>query len=258
MTKLNYLQDSYLFESSGEILEIGELDERNFIILDETIFYPQGGGQKSDTGQIIFDSGDIFEVLDVRMDENGKVFHFGSFSGKNFENLKSSGIINNKKDLEINPRVSLKINKEQRILSARIHSAGHLLDVAISKIGLDFLEPTKGFHFPEGSYVEYSGVLEDLLDLEKKEKIIKNLETVLSDLIEKNLKVETDLLDPEIAKEKGFFAPTGKKVRIVKFENESWVGCGGTHVKKTSEIGKINIRKIKSKKGITRISYEVL
>jgi Ser-tRNA(Ala) deacylase AlaX len=49
------------------------------------------------------------------------------------------------------------IDSQKRIFNARNHSAGHLIDIAMKNIGLGYLKPTKGFHFPEGSYVEYEG-----------------------------------------------------------------------------------------------------
>jgi Ser-tRNA(Ala) deacylase AlaX len=45
--------------------------------------------------------------------------------------------------------VILKINKDRRILNAKLHSAGHLLDCGVSKLGLENLHATKGFHFPD-------------------------------------------------------------------------------------------------------------
>ena len=78
MTKLNYLDDTYLLESKATFIEIKENEKGKAVILDETIFYPQGGGQPADTGKIILDN-NIFSVTDVRLDENGIVWHFGEF-----------------------------------------------------------------------------------------------------------------------------------------------------------------------------------
>jgi Ser-tRNA(Ala) deacylase AlaX len=75
MTKLNYLEDTYLFESEATFVEIRENEKGKAIILDETIFYPQGGGQPADRGEIT--SGDsVFTVNDVRLAEDGIVWHF--------------------------------------------------------------------------------------------------------------------------------------------------------------------------------------
>ncbi|MFA5828773.1 MAG: alanine--tRNA ligase-related protein [Candidatus Shapirobacteria bacterium] len=235
MTKLNYLNDTYLFESEAVFLEVSQNEKGKAVILDETIFYPQGGGQPADKGEII--SGvNIFTVNDVRLDETGTVWHFGEF--KNGE-------------LKQGDKVVLKIDQERRILNARLHSAGHLLDCAVTKIGIENLKPTKGFHFPDGPYVEYSGTIENPAE------IIPLLQKNIDNLLEQNLPVEKKDLSPAEAQAKGVWAPAGKSARVVNFAGFPICGCGGTHVKTASEIGKITIRKIKSNQGTTRIAYSV-
>jgi len=51
------------------------------------------------------------------------------------------------------------VNEEKRRLYARLHSGGHFLDIATKRVGLNWI-PSKGFHFAEGSYVEYVGTIE--------------------------------------------------------------------------------------------------
>ena len=235
MTKLNYLNDTYIFESNAFFVEIKENEKGKAVTLDETIFYPQGGGQPADKGQIISNDA-VFIVNDVKLDENGIVWHFGEFENGEFR----------KKN-----KVILKIDKDRRINNAKLHSAGHLLDCAVTKMGIENLEPIKGFHFPDGPYVEYKGLIEDFVD------IILELEKTVNDLIVENLQIEKQNLSPEEAKKQGVWAPQGKSARIINFAGFSNCGCGGTHVNFASEIGKIIIRKIKFKKGITKIAYLV-
>lgn len=235
MTKLNYLKDTYVFESNAIFVEIKENEKGKAVILEETIFYPQGGGQPADKGQIISDSA-VFSVSDVRLDENGTVWHFGEFENGKFQK---------------GDKVSLKIDKDRRIENAKLHSAGHLLNCAVTKMGIENLEPTKGFHFPDGPYVEYNGTIENPAD------IIPELEKTVNELIAENLQVEKQDLSPEEAKSQDVWAPEGKTARVVNFAGFPNCGCGGTHVNSASEIGKIIIRKIKSKKGITKIAYSV-
>jgi Ser-tRNA(Ala) deacylase AlaX len=136
-------------------------------------------------------------------------------------------------------------------LNARNHSAGHLLDCAVEQQKIEGLKPTKGFHFPEGPYVEYDGTIENPAEL------IPVLQDAIDKLIEQDLQVEKKDLSPEEAKEQGVWAPPGKSARVVNFAGFSSCGCGGTHVRSASEIGKITIRKIKSKKGKTKIAYAI-
>ncbi|OJJ23208.1 hypothetical protein BKI52_02300 [marine bacterium AO1-C] len=236
MTQLDYLKDTFLFENSAQFLEIREHEKGAAIILSNTIFYPQGGGQPADQGQIIGSSGE-FQVEDVRLDAEGIVWHFGSFTKGSFTS---------------NENVILKINEERRISHAKIHSAGHLLDCAVEKLQLNQIIPTKGFHFPDGPYVEYEGVLENGAEM------LPQIQTTLNEIITQNPAVVVKELTFEEAQQQGISAPPGKSARIVNFEGYAACGCGGTHMPNAQEIGKIQLRKIKSKKGKTKISYEVI
>jgi Ser-tRNA(Ala) deacylase AlaX len=105
------------------------------------VFHPQGGGQPSDTGLIVFSGSDLkFSVQDVRS-KDGIVLHYGVFEGSNPE----SGI-----DSEKGKEVYLTVDESRRKLNSRLHSAGHLLDMCMQKVGLGHLEPGKGYHFPDG------------------------------------------------------------------------------------------------------------
>ena len=64
--------------------------------------------------------------------------------------------------------VSLKVDEVKRRLHARLHSGGHLLDIAMQRIGKTELRPGKGYHYPAGAYDEYVG----LLDMTKKDELI--------------------------------------------------------------------------------------
>lgn len=234
MTILDYLEDSYCFASRAKVLEVIETERGLAVILDRTIFYPQGGGQPSDHGAIS-SSGGRFLVKDVRLDENGVVYHFGEFESGSFG---------------LGDVVMLQVEEERRRLHARLHSAGHLIDLAAQKANLP-LRATKGYHFPDGPYVEYEG------DLENAENFVGEVEKNSNDLVAADLEVETKHYSAEEAAEQGLKAPAGKSVRTVNFEGYERIGCGGTHVKSSGEIGKLVIRKIVSKKGVTKIAYSL-
>lgn len=234
-TELLYLEDTYMFEGTAIFLEVREHEKGTALILDRTIFYPQGGGQPSDVGHIC--AGDVaFKVTFVGLDPEGVVYHIGAFeTGDTF----TSG-----------SPVTLEIDSEKRIQHARIHSAGHLLDVAVYALNLP-IKATKGFHFPEGPYVEYDGVVEN------PEQLLAALEVKVNELVDQNIPVRRTLLTEDEAYVKGFHAPLGKSVRVVHFEGDAGCGCGGTHVRNSGEIGKVTIRKISSKQGKTRIAYSI-
>lgn len=235
-TELKYLQNPSLFTLKAMVLEIKETENGKAMLLDETVFYPQGGGQPSDIGKIHNEHG-IFNVTNVRLDQEGKVWHFGHFISGNFTTGE---------------KVTLEIDSAKRILHAKLHSAGHLIDCAVEKLAIPDLIPTKGFHFPEGPNVEYSGTVKN------PEDIVNELQKTVDQLLVDDLLLEIHDLTPTEAVAKGIVAPAGKKARVVNFKGYSICGCGGTHVASSGQIGKIVIKKIKSKKNITKISYDVL
>ena len=84
--------------------------------------------------------------------------------------------------------VELKINEDFRKLNARLHSAGHLLDVCVRRMGLDWVMksiilqvPGKGYHFEKGAYVEYVGAIEPA----KIDETVKKLNELCTEYIEK-------------------------------------------------------------------------
>ena len=233
-TELLYLEDTYLFTGAAKFLEIRENEKGIAVILDQTIFYPQGGGQPTDTGYIR-SANAVFKVTFVGLDPEGVVWHFGEFEKGKFGQ---------------NEEVSLEIDEEKRKLHTRIHSAGHLIDCAVQEMNVGVV-PDKGFHFVEGPYLEGEGTVED------SESFKTQLEEKVNNLVSENLAMIRENVTEEEAKERGVSAPPGKSVRIMGFEGHQPCGCGGTHVNSSSDIGQITIRKISSKKGRTKISYAV-
>ena len=234
MTSLIYLENQELYTSEAKFIEFKQTEKGQAIILEQTIFYPQGGGQPADTGKISSENA-VFIVEDVRMDADGTVYHFGQFE---------SG------ELTENETVKLEIDKDKRILNTKLHSAGHLIHTALEKLEKTDLVPGKGCSFPDQAFVQYEGTIEeDLQDFKSK------LEKTINELVEEDLKMEIENLTQEQAEEKGYKAPPGKSVRILGFEGFEKIGCGGTHVKSSKEISQVTIKKLSCKKGKTTISY---
>ncbi len=239
-TKLLYLENSYLFSSHATLLAFEKMgDDTYAVILDQTIFHPQGGGQPTDTGVINSESF-TFKVNMVRFKE-GIVYHFGNLVDGN---------------LHTDVKVSLTIDKERRILHSKLHSAGHLIDDTLVSLGLDLI-PVKGFHFPQGAYVEYKGTL----PLEIREQTRKDLEKTVNERIQQGFAVKTMLVPPDqlhqYCRYIPDYLPKDKPTRVVFVYGEHGAPCGGTHVKNIKEIGYVEISKIKTKSGNTRISYRI-
>jgi len=238
-TKLKYLEDSYLLNDHAAIIDVNKDEKGNdVIILDQTIFYPQGSGQPYDQGIIKNENAEM-KINEVRFFE-GKVHHIGQMI---------KGIFS------LEDKVNLIVDETRRSFNRRNHTAGHLIDIAIKTIG-EFT-PVKGFHFPEGAYVEYQGVIDE----SKREEIKAKIQQEVDKIIASNLGVVCQLTSIDELRNLCDFVPEwlpkDKPIRIVKIGDYKAHPCGGTHVRLTGEIKKMTIEKISSKKGNTRISYKI-
>ncbi|HRI05796.1 MAG TPA: alanine--tRNA ligase-related protein [Candidatus Dojkabacteria bacterium] len=237
-TTLLYMWDTTTSFTGSKVLEkFSSEDSRTVLILDKTIFYPQGGGQQYDQGTIENQNGK-FDVQEVRFVE-GRVFHIGSFINGN---------------IDINEEVSLNVNPQRRELNSKLQSAGHLIDMALRNIGKTDITPLKGYHFPDGPYVEYIGEISgDNLVTEVQKEIDRMTQTGYEVIVKES--------NIEEAKQLCYFfpqhIPEGKPIRIVSVWDNQYIPCGGTHVKNVSDLKGLHIREIKSKKGNTRVSYKV-
>ena len=212
-TKLLYLEDTDLNRSSASVLSIDSTQERGIsVVLDQTIFYPQGGGQPADQGQITSQSGTSFTVKDVRMID-GIVHHFGEFSQGEFV---------------IAEQVDLSINAERRQLNAKLHSAGHLIDSAVQLLSLPLI-PSKSYHFPDGPYVEYQGEIA----ADDRESIRMEIEQKANELISSAFKTEivttTKAKLGEICSFIPDYVSEEKPVRVVTFVPQTGCPSDRTH-----------------------------
>lgn len=237
-TKLLYLENMDILETDAVIMDVLEEEGKQVVILNQTIFYPQGGGQPYDQGEITSEKSK-FIVEQVRFID-GVVKHIGMFKSGNFK----------KSD-----KVTLSVNPERRLLNSKLHSAGHLVDVGIYALKPDWIAD-KGFHFPDGPYVEYKGEIDE----NEKENFKQKLEKECNEIIQMNLVVSVVICEKndlsKYCRHVPENIPEGKPIRIVLF-NDFGVPCGGTHVSSLSEIKSMSIRKIKVEKGTIRISYDV-
>ncbi|MDR2402183.1 MAG: alanyl-tRNA editing protein [Cytophagales bacterium] len=203
-----------------------------YILLDRTIFYPQGGGQPCNHGKIV---GDDFEytVHDVRQIE-AEIRHYI----EPIQNYAQSS-------------VKCVIDKDRRLLNARYHTAGHLLGNVVEELYPN-LKAQKCHAFPGEAYIEFCGdeiPNEKLLQESLQNGIAKNFPTKI---------FETDCKQFESTYYKlPYQIPENKKFRIMQIGNYLPIPCGGTHVKSTGEIREITLKKLKVKNGVLKISFEV-
>jgi alanyl-tRNA synthetase len=138
-TLLLYQQSDDL-ETEASVLEIDTVDSESIqVILDRTIFHPQGGGQPSDTGVLSTENGQ----LQVKMVK---------FNGSQVAHICSKPSF----EVKVGSMVFLKVNAQDRLFNSALHTAGHLI-FSIIRSSTDLVEK-KGHHFPSGSYVEFTGI----------------------------------------------------------------------------------------------------
>lgn len=237
-TELLYMTNRSFEFSGSEVVDTFKNESgKTVLILDKTIFYPQGGGQSFDIGEIYTQSS-VFSVEEVRF-VDGLVHHIGTY--KNGD-IKAGDIVN------------LKIDPERKTLNSKLQSAGHLIDIALRNAGFKEIIPLKGYHFPDGPYVEYVGEING-------ENIAEKLQEELNKMINTGYEVVTKLSTLEEAKSCCYFfpphIPEGKPVRIVAVWNNEFIPCGGTHVSNITELRGLKVKEVKQKKGNTRVSYSI-
>ena len=235
-TDLLYLDDTYIFEGTANLKSVGSDERGEYAILDQTIFYPQGGGQPSDTGTISFD-GENVGVNFVGFAE-GEVRHYGNFSAVGSKEGAAVG---------------LKVDGDKRLRHAKSHTAGHLV-CAVGEALAEQLVGIKGYHFLDGSYVEFRGGKPAEVEAFKEQANSR-----LKELIDGGAGVTAKLVTLEELREQCKSVPDGlpegKPLRVVQIGDLPPLPCGGTHVKDVSELQEVQVTKMKSKKGNTKVSY---
>ena len=229
-----------ILTDSATLLSVAQHhDNQQAVVLDQTIFYPQGGGQPYDKG-LIKNGNNIFVVEEVRF-KDGTVYHIGFFQKGSFNTSTP---------------VTLHVDKTRRIFNSRNHTAGHLIDIAMRNLGINSI-PTKGYHFPQGAYVEYEGTF----DATKRDILQTRLAKAADDLIKQTISITIATVSRDklttIVPSIPDYVPHDKPSRVMIVQEYPVIPCGGTHVQNTKEVGSIIIDKIKNKKGSLRISYSI-
>ena len=206
------------------------------VVLDQSPFYAEMGGQVADHGTITAD-GVVFTVTDVQKNKGGKFMHYGRLA---------QGV------LHVGDTVHAAIDMERRKAIQRAHSTTHLLDAALKKVLGDHVHQA-------GSLVEPDRLRFDFTHFEAiSPKELRQVEELVNDAILEGYPVVTEVLPIEEAKKKGAVAMFGEKygetVRVVEMSDFSVEFCGGTHVDNTAKAGPFRIKSESSvASGVRRI-----
>jgi misacylated tRNA(Ala) deacylase len=220
-TELLFRDDAYLRLATAIVTGI---DERG-VVLDRTIFYPQGGGQVGDTGILTRANGDVIAVTDTRKGEApDSVVH----------------VVAPGPALAVGDVVTQKIDWERRYALMRLHTALHVMSCVV-------VAPVTGGNIaPEKARLDFD-IDMSLLDAQK-------IESGTNAIIARAIDTETvwitdEELDarPELVKTMSVQPPRGSgRVRLLRIPGVDLQPCGGTHVRNIGEIGPIRVLKIKS------------
>ena len=214
--------------ADGKHIDTAGKGQKVAVITNQTPFYGESGGQVGDTGAMTGANGLKITVSDTQKKANGLFIHFGTVD---------------EGSLKIGDTVLMTVDAERRKATARHHSVTHLLQAALRK--------TLGDHVTQkGSSVAPTGMR---FDFSQPRPItaeeLRTVEREVNANILKNLPVTTRIMTPDAAIKEGAMALFGEKygdeVRVVSMggdgETVSVELCGGTHVKRTGDIGSFRI-----------------
>ena len=222
MSEKIFYQDAYAKRCKARVIQADKFG----IQLDQTIFYPTGGGQPGDTGVLCSASGKV-EITDTNLEK---------ISGNYLHVPKDSSPL-----LAIGDEVIAELDWNRRYAHMRMHSALHLL-CAVIKGGV-----TGGSVGIEKSRLDF-----DLSDTKlDKEKVAAELNRLVDEnhqistrwITQKELDSNIDLVRTMSVKP----PRDSSRVRLIEINGVDLQPCGGTHVRSTGEIGKLRIGKIENK-----------
>ncbi len=219
MTTELFRDDSYLKSCSATVTNIGD----HCVFVDQTVFYPLGGGQPGDTGTLRWDAGEA-RIVDTRY-VDGDIGH----------------IVEDGADVPgVDVAVELTIDWDRRYRHMRMHTAMHLL-------GSILLYPVTGGNISaEKSRLDFD--MEDTVDKDA-------VGTALTRLVDEDHPVscrwitEEELdANPELVRTMSVQPPRGKgSIRLLEIADVDLQPCGGTHLRSTAEVGAVRIGKVEKK-----------
>ncbi|HHT86904.1 MAG TPA: hypothetical protein GXZ61_04450 [Clostridiales bacterium] len=230
MTKKLFFENPNQYECEATVISVRETEKGTEIITDQTVVFPESGGQISDTG---FMNG--LRILRA-YERDGTIIHV--LDGK------ATGI-------KVNDTVKIGIDIDRRKDSSAQHSGEHILSGLAKKL---FGAVNVGFHMSE----EYSTLD---FDIELTNEQLAELETEAFNEVIKNSPVTTEIVDADCLKTLSLRKKTegledrADEFRIVYIGDVDSCTCCGTHVNFTGEIGAVKLQKAEKYKGGTRIWF---
>ena len=220
MTEELFRDDSYLKSCEATVVAVDD----DGVVLNRTVFYPMGGGQPGDTGELRWDGG-LAKVADTRYGEGGTILHvLGEGAAAPAAGTK----------------VEAAIDWDRRYRHMRMHTALHLLG-SVLRYGV-----TGGNISESKSRLDFD--MEDTVDKEQ-------VNGALAALVEADHPVRCRWItdeeleaQPELVRTMSVQPPKGAgRVRLLEIEGVDLQPCGGTHLKSTAEVGRVTLGKVEKK-----------
>ncbi|KAH8726027.1 Threonyl/alanyl tRNA synthetase [Phaeosphaeriaceae sp. PMI808] len=145
------------------------------------------------------------------------------------------------------------IDADKRRLHSRLHTAGHVIGAAVNRLVGEGKLPAdirdgKASHYPSAAFVEFSGLIPGTAK--------DAIQAVVDGFVRADYAVSIDVWSEERAGEEWDGGRWG--VRVVRIGEVGSYPCGGTHVERLGECGRVVVRNIKRQKGVSKIGYEVV
>ena len=234
MARALYMDDSYLKSWNAKVVSV---TDDKYIVLDNTAFYPKGGGQPWDEGSIIKD------------DQEYKVVYVGKFSGNISHEVDKPG-------LKEGDQVRCELDWERRYAYMRYHTASHLISNILYK---------KADAKITGNQIEMDKTRMDFSMQDYSPEKLRAFVDEANSIIEQDLPITIDYMTrdevlgkPELARLAVGLPKNIKEFRIVRIGDIDEQVDGGTHIKHLNEIGKIKATKTVNKGKNNRRMYFVL
>ena len=232
-----YLRDPTRRRLGTRILRSGEQDGRPFVVLRDTIFYPEGGGQPADHGRITTPDGTVIPVVDTRKGPDGDILHL----------LDSDS----PEPLAAGQAVELTVDWPRRFDHMQQHSAQHLLTAVADRL---FGWQTTSFHLG----AEVSDIELDTLSIDAAQ--LQELEDEVARMIRRDVTYLARYVAPEAADDPAIRSrglPEGHQgpVRLIEINGIDLCACGGTHVRSACELEGLKLLSTDSLRGGTRLVW---
>lgn len=230
MTEALFRDDAYLKRCDAKVLEAAP----DGIVLDRTVFYPTGGGQPGDRGVLRFDGSELrIETTRMRRDD-GRILHVPA---------EGSAVP------DAGTRVESAIDWDRRYRHMRMHTCLHLLGAVLR------FPVTGGQVGADKSRLDF-----DMPEPPDKDAVNTELESLIAaDHPVTSRWIDEDDLDPALIRTMSVKPPSGVgRIRLLDIPGVDLQPCGGTHVRSTAEIGRVEVTKIEKKGRQNRRVHVVL